>query len=169
MLVQNPLVVILGIGEYDGMADLVGVEKDYKNLVHAFYSQFGYSVVFMTNSNKLLYANRKPRSKNEKKLLKKDEISYKLNWTYDEVEEFTEEIVKIISDHNKNHHDGLIFLISSHGDQEGVILDSTCEEMQLIGIFDSFFGQNMPHMLDKPKMFFIDACRYVCLHVWCMF
>lgn len=41
----------------------------------------------------------------------------------------------------------------------GVILDSESEELLLARIFDYFNGQNCPYLVDKPKLFFVDACR----------
>ena len=156
MYIRDALVVILGIGKYDGMEDLIGVEKDYKNILHTFYNQFSYSVVFMDDNDKFHYCNLAPKYKNphEKKL--KSKPSFKIEWTEDEIDDFLNSIQKIV---NKNRHDSILFFISSHGDQDGVILDSDCTEVQLIEIFNTFFGEGAPFLLDKPKLFFIDACR----------
>ena len=56
--ISNCLVVIFGIGEYDGVNDLSGISQDYKNLVSIFYKQFGYSIEFFGESNKLIYCNK---------------------------------------------------------------------------------------------------------------
>ena len=65
-------------------------------------------------------------------------------------------MVNIVSQKN---HDLLLFVISSHGDADGVILDSDCEEISLLSIFAEFFGNKCNFMLNKPKIFFVDACR----------
>ena len=41
-------------------------------------------------------------------------------------------------DHN---YDGLMFFTSSHGESQGVILDSICEEYGLQYIFSKFYGK----------------------------
>ena len=46
--IKNPLVVMMGIGDYDNdvMPPLVGVTRDYLNMIYLFYCQFGYSFAF---------------------------------------------------------------------------------------------------------------------------
>ena len=39
------------------------------------------------------------------------------------------------------------------------MIDSNCDEISLISIFDYFNGQICPYLVDKPKIFMIDACR----------
>ena len=59
----------------------------------------------------------------------------------------------------ENNHDSILLIISSHGDSDGVILDTDCEELSLLIIFATFFGRECPYLLDKLKIFIIDACR----------
>ena len=152
--ISSSLVIILGIGEYDGMPNLIGVTKDYKNIIYTFYKQFGYSVAFYDSKNTLHYCNKKPNTDiQQTKLQTKD---FKIKWCYDEIKEYVTKINQIVA---KNNHDSLLFFISSHGEQDGVILDSDCEDVQLMSIFDQFFGGKCPTMLCKPKLFFVDACR----------
>ena len=156
--IRKCLVVILGIGDYKGnMNDLIGVEQDYKNIIYTFYEKFGYSVAFRDDRNNLQYCNKKPKYKLNQKKFKPKSINakFKLQWTGDEISTFIDEIVDILS---KNNHDSLFLVISSHGDIDGVILDSDCEEVLLHSIYHQFFGQKCNEMLNKPKIFLIDSC-----------
>ena len=162
------MVVILGIGEYVHDKQLIGMTKDYTNLIYTFYQQFGYSVLVMDNKNNLHYGNKKPSPPpqpqaqsqicnsqyKQKKLTLKN--NFKLKWVVEEIEELIQHTVNILS---TQKHDSLMFFISSHGEQEGVIIDSNGTEVELHLIFDNFFGKYCPVMLNKPKLFFIDACR----------
>ena len=53
----------------------------------------------------------------------------------------------------------MIFIISCHGDAEGVIYDSTCEEHSLTNLYAPFNGTKFPDFAHCPKLFFVDACR----------
>ena len=149
--ISKSLVAILGIGDYDGMANLDGIIKDYKNIIHTFYEKFNYSIIFKDSQNKLHYCNR---SQNKKLKTKQ----FKIRWSEDEIDDFIQNIVETVTNEN-NNHDSMIFFISSHGESNGVILDSDCEEVQLLRIFYPFFGQQCPELIDKPKLFIVDACR----------
>ena len=162
--VSNALVAVLGIGEYDGMPNLIGVSKDYFNLIHTFYNHFHYTVAFNDNNKKFNYCNQSIANSKAKQKQTKDvnckltNKSFQLKWEYKEIFQFVQNVAKMVNN-KENKHDALIFCISSHGDQDGVILASDCEEFQLLAIFDAFFGKKCPFMLDKPKLFVIDACR----------
>ena len=147
--VKCSLVVIIGIGDYGGeMPELIGIEKDYNNIIYTFYKQFGYSVVLWDKNNNLCYWNKNGQKQKTKK--------YKIKWTDEEIYKFIDQVVEIVS---TGKHDSLLFFISSHGDSEGVILDSQCDEISLLSIFSNFFGNKCVKMLNKPKIFIIDSCR----------
>ena len=42
---------------------------------------------------------------------------------------------------------------------DNVIYDSTGEEYSIAAIFDQFDNQNCPSLCNKPKLYFVDACR----------
>ena len=164
--ISNALVVILGIGEYDGMTSLTGVRSDYKNVIFTFYQDYQYSVVYFDTQNTLHYCNRHPKTEtntntNKTKFsqTKLKSSDFKLKWDADEIEQFVQNVQDIINNTDYIKHDALIFFISSHGDSESVILDSNCEEVSLFTIFSYFFGKKCPYLLDKPTIWFIDACR----------
>ena len=193
----NPLVVLLGIGKYDGHLDLNGVKTDYKNMVHTFHDVWGYSIIYKTsleNENKLIKPESKPFklsndnnnnnnsnnnkvnsniNKNINAKIKNQSCKcqqkryYKLEWTCEEIDEYCQhisnEIEKGITNRKGNKkikdYDGLIFIISCHGESDGVILDSKCEEVSLLNIYGFFQSKECPKIADKPKIFMIDACR----------
>lgn len=171
--IKNALVVILGIGDYDNsILDLIGVPRDYKNILWVFYNLFSYSVIFWDENNHLQYCSKFASSKNESnnlpnkaklhhdaihpKKLHKDDGKFKIKWTCDEIDEYFDQVSNIVS---KGEHDSLICFMSSHGDVDGVIVDSDEKEYQLFQIFNRFFGQNCKAMISKPKIFFADTCR----------
>ena len=41
-ILRNPLVIILGIGEFSGLPDLDGVSKDYQNVINVFVNVWKY-------------------------------------------------------------------------------------------------------------------------------
>ena len=59
--IKKALIAIIGIGDYNAqMPELIGIERDYKNILSTFYKQFGYSVLFYDTTNHLHYCNTKP-------------------------------------------------------------------------------------------------------------
>ena len=128
-----------------------------------------YSIVYTDNKNTFQYRNRSKSSKSSKSpkspnssksprlspkrvLVEKD--TFKLEWHEDEIYDFIENVKKTVVE---NKHDSLMLFISSHGDSDGVILDSSCEEVSLTSIFAQFFGNKCPYLLDKPKLFVTDS------------
>ena len=167
--VKDVLVVILGIGDYDGnMANLIGIPKDYKNLIATFYKVFGYSILFFDDKNQLHYCNKKANHNNNcgnngiAKQTKLKSDKFKIKWSSEEIDDFVDKSRQILINTNTKGqliHDSLLFFVSCHGDMDNVILDSDCEPVSLLSIFNQFCGEKCPQMLDKPKLFFIDACR----------
>ena len=162
--IKNALVVILGIGDYDGnMANLIGIPKDYKNLIATFYKVFGYSVLFLDENNELHYCNKKPNHNYDiTKQTKLKSDKFKIKWGSEEIDDFVDKSRQILTNTNDKGqliHDSLLFFISCHGDMDNVILDSDCEPVSLPSMFNQFCGEKCPQMLDKPKVFFGDTCR----------
>lgn len=150
--IKNPLIVILGIGEYEESGtSLLGVATDYKNIIHAFNNIYNYSTFYATNDNKYAYADYKIDLEHEH-LSKK----VKLEWTVDEVDDF---FTKARNTLVKNEHDSLIAVITCHGDDDGVIIASDGEPMQLFGLYYKFMTTECEWLQDKPKLMFVDACR----------
>ena len=162
---------MLGIGKYDDYPSLLAMKKDYKNMVHTFHDVWGYT--FMYKCSKSDY---NLNSSNDESVVIKPSIKgindytknclregckhrkyFKQTWNVDEIDNFVKDVKKEIE--TNNSYDGLIFIVSSHGDTDDVILDSDCEEYALINIFHKFFAKQCPIFADNPKIIFVDACR----------
>ena len=157
--VKDALVVIVGVGEYNGLQNLDGIVRDYDHFLNVFVSRWQYKVLYKTSDNAIVYTNDK----------KEIDSNYKLRWDVDEIELFVEEVRKCIV---TNKHDALLFAISSHGDTGKVMYDSECEELELDCIFSMLSPQasqllttyqetqiESNHLFQIPKVFFLDMCR----------
>ena len=166
---DDPLIVMLGIGEYNDLPNLAGIVIDYQNIVNTFVGKWKYKIFCQLNddNNTVIYTNDKQEI--DTLTTTNKNISYKLKWTMDEIELFIEQARKCIV---KNKHNGLMFAISSHGDTGKVLYDSNCEEFDLDSIF-SMFSPQASMLLESyketpqeslqlftiPKIFFLDMCR----------
>ena len=146
--ILNPLVVILGIGEYDGMPNIIGIKKDYQNMIIIFNKLFKYDILYKLSNNNY--------NKNQSQGNIND--SFKLKWDCDEIDDFIDD-VKIALENENKKYDSLIFIVSSHGEADGVILDSESEEYSLFCLYAQFNGSQFPNFAHCPKLFFVDACR----------
>ena len=151
--INDPLVIMVGIGDYDDtLQNLIGITKDYKNIFYTFNNQYNYSLFYQTKDNQQIYTKHRFIDLKNEHLSEK----IKIKWVEDEIIDFFKKARDIIIE---NKHDSLIAVISSHGDTDGVIYDSNFDEVQLIEIFSIFMKNDCPHLQDKPKIFFVDACR----------
>ena len=148
--IKDPLIVMLGIGKYDGEPDLIGVPIDYRNMKYVFNFKFGYSMFYRCDDNTNKYCENKCDFENE------CEDNFKTEWSNKEIESFVNDARKQLVE---NRHDSLIFIICAHGGDDGVIEDSTSETYQLDNIYSIFDSQNCPTMKNNPKLFFVDICR----------
>ena len=154
--IRDPLVAIIGVGDYenDVMPPLVGVNMDYLNSIYTFHYKLGYSVLFQNKlANSVEYITKNGNAEIDFNKCKEQVKTY---WLDDEIEQFFDNVKLYTLTH---HHDAVIFLISAHGDSEGVILDCQGEEVSLGVLFSSFQGQECTYLIDKPKIAFVDACR----------
>ena len=159
---DDPLIVMLGIGEYDGLPNLAGVVKDYGNILKTFINKWMYKVFYRLNNNRDIYTNNVFEFKRNS--------NYKLKWTIEEIEDFVEQARKYIV---KNKHNGLIFAISSHGNTGKVLYVSDLDEVELDECVFSMFTpetrielesyteteEEASHLLRIPKIFLLDMCR----------
>ena len=130
--IEDPLIVMLGIGEYDHEHNLIGMANDYFSVIYTFHKEFEYSIFYQNKKNQNEYhasktdldynkaseaLARNKESRQGKKymeqLFKNVDESVKTRWKYDEIVSFFEESRKMLI---SNNHDALIFVISSHGD-----------------------------------------------------
>ena len=150
-----PLIAMLGISEYDDFANLECVVNDYKNVEYAFHGVRGYSYVYFNKKNKIIH-KKQCKSNTDYNVASGDNI--KLRWTDNEIFDFNDKICQILNS-SKNNYDGLIYFISSHGDSGGIIYDSNGDKVPLITIFEKFNNQNCIKLRNKPKIYFVEACR----------
>ena len=161
LTVRNPLIVPLGISEYDKgtFQSLACVKMDYKNIQHAFNIVRGYDMVYSNCNNQIVWKRDKIGNINKNNNKKVDSSKqYKLRWTDSEIFEFNNKIHAILNE-PKYNYDCLIYFISCHGDTGGIIYDSTGNQVPLISIYDKFSNQNCLRLRNKPKIYFVEACR----------
>ena len=154
---KKPLVVMMGIGYYlpGGVWEhLIGVPTDYKNMIKLFALHWGYPLIYQTDDNKIVYLDKQRLLKNNNKY----HTNFKLKWNDDEISGFVLKSKKIIATIKP---DGLIFVISSHGDRFKVLIDSNFKKYRLKSIFSEYWNSKdgCPYLADKPKIFFLDMCR----------
>ena len=160
--IKNALIIILGIGDYDNdiMPSLIGVSQDYINCISTFL-KMGYCVLYQNKENNIEYVDKydakwKLNGKTSKFDLKQCKDNVKTYWIDDEIEHFMQNAKDYIVKHK---HDACIFLVSCHGEAQGIILDSTGEELSLESLFAQYDGNQCQYLVDKPKIIFADACR----------
>ena len=154
LVIKKPLIVVLGISIYDQhiFHSLECVPIDYKNIEHAFNIIRGYDFLFYNQKNEI---KLKHHNINQKQV--SGTKQFKLKWDEKEIFEFNDKIEKILNT-SQNNYDGLLYFISCHGDT-GVIYDSNGNKVPLITIFDKFNNQNCVKLRNKPKIYFVEACR----------
>ena len=153
--ISRPLVIMAGIGDYDQESKkLIGVNQDYINMIYTFYHIFGYSIFYRNKDDEIVYIDADNHK--EKVSLRKAKQHVKLHWTCEELEKFFEEGKEYVE---TNKHDSCILIVSSHGDEEGIIIDSEGEEASLDLLFGPYMGQDCPYLIDKPKIAIVDSCR----------
>ena len=180
--VKNPLVVILGIGDYDSdvFPSLEGIIQDYRNIKRCFNTFRGYSIVYQTAQRIIKYI---PNRTDENDI----PDNFKIRWSEAEIIDFNEHIAKTYLCDKKNkgnknsktnantkaknkskneninddrrQHDGLIYFVSCHGGKDCVIYDSKGEEYSLTRLFYEFNNASCPYLRKMPKIYFLDCCR----------
>ena len=153
---KDPLIVTVGIGEYDSgvYPNLVGIKRDYLNIKYSLNFKRGYSMVYMTKNNKI---------KNEKLRITKNgqlKDNFKIRWTKKEIVQFNTSIIQDILKENK--YDGLIYFLSGHGERDGdddTVVDSNGTNLLCSEIISSFDSENCVYLKDLPKIFLFDCCR----------
>ena len=165
--ISNPLVIMIGIGHYASgkFTRVNGVADDYNNMIKLFVYKWNFAFVYQTDDNKTVFLtnnsinNNKNKNKNKSRLY---QSNFKLAWTGSEIDSFVGNVVKAVDKGNVNKtFDSLLFIVSSHGENEHVILDTNNEEYQLTEIYQKFCNSKGGcHCLkNKPKIFCIDVCH----------
>ena len=155
----NPLIVMLGVSNYDAtfLPSLKGVYNDYCCVQNVFNCIRGHSIVYLNENDELIYVNKIIDTK-----VNNSSNKFKLKWTVDDIDMFNVEIKeKIVNGSNEHNHDGLIYIISAHGNRDEYIYDSNGEQYNLSSIYKEYDNENCKPLRDKPKLFIIDNDRIV--------
>ena len=160
---KNPLVVLLCIGKYSKysngkLEDVLGAKRDYILSKNCFNYIWGYTIVYMINKNTKNNTNIDSLRiiRNRSKDMKDD---FKLKWSGEDIETFNEKIIKKVLNEKKEDYDGLIFILSGHGNSDDSIYDSFGEEYGLAFIFSAFDNKYCKALRGKPKIFIVDTDR----------
>ena len=148
---DDPLVVMMTI---DGTPRLEGLKKDCQSMIRLFVNNWNWKFVYQTNKNQIVFFDKTKLRREGNKYPN----NYKTNWTVDEIDLFVKNVKTIIEIVRPN---GLIFIISSHGQSEREILATDGEEYSLYQIYAEFHNNETgcPYLANKPKIFFVDACQ----------
>ena len=166
---SNPLIVLLCIGEFNQDADenqikldnIIGAKRDCIMAKKCFNIVRGYDIVYMIkHKDKNKYSVRYIHKKG---VGDKRTDRFRLHWTEEEIDNFNSQVNQIITKVNDNSkktsYDGLIYIISGHGNSEDAIYDSEGAKYHLSFIFGEFNNENCQALLNKPKIFIIDTDR----------
>ena len=154
----DPLIVIMGIGEYASEIDnlendnLESVIKDCDNIIDTFLEYCEkYKPFYKLNNNKYIYTNNIDDIDN----------NYAIKWNRDDIDHFTQESRKHVV---KNKHDG--------GYRGKVLCDSEYKNYKLDNIFSMYSAEvsslltsyeeteeESNHLLSISKIFCLDMCR----------
>ena len=143
MVMRNPLVIMIPIGEYDkrlGYIDLP-VKNDMLNVMKLFGEQLGYDVYPQYNRTDL----------------KKQNGNVKLHWTKNEVINLLTDRAQFLRQ-NLDVHDGLVLMMSCHG-MNGSIISSDGHQIPKLFIHRIFsMDGNMAGVRNIPRLFVFDCC-----------
>ena len=181
MTVKNPLIVPVGISHYDSDVNhsLKCVPSDFKNVQYSFHVVRGYDMAYYNEKNQFVLkrgkhgtaktnsggssdSNGQNNNQSKSNAIKGGTLvnreKFKLRWNEKEIFELNDKICQLVSDSRYNY-DCLIYFILCHGDIGGIIYDSHGNKIPLITIFDKFSNQNCISLRNKPKIYFVEACR----------
>ena len=179
-IINNPIVIIIGISDYSEKADakgwetLDGVPKDYENVIDMFTKKWNYFVCYKNNDNEIVYTNTVGNIKD--KTNQQFYQNFKLSWTKDEISKFCEQARDIAI---KQQHNAILFVVSSHGSDQNSIIDSDGAPYRINRLYNIFRYNKKnaddekdednkmnveeivddKHLLGLPRFYFIDACR----------
>ena len=172
----NPLIVAVIIGDYSnaGLPSITSATSEYRSIIDAFYRIRQYDVVFATNTDatngdeticlthlKHTQLLLQPENNNDNS----SHHIYKLKWQEGEIEYFNDQINHQILTNTKNNsngqlqYDGLIYILSSHGNENKLIYNSDGEDIPLEFIFEEFNNKNCKYLRQRPKIYMFDINR----------
>jgi len=137
MQCRNPLVLVIGISEYDELDNLKGVEKDVAAYEELWRNVYGYDVIIDLE---------------------------KRHWTYDEIVDFIEVGRESLFDGAELLYDAFIVVVCGHGLNEVILPSDYSKEgnpttvaiRKLHGKVSGFWSERVAQI---PRLFVVDCCR----------
>ena len=145
--IDNAVIVMIGINS----GSLEGIAADYENMIKLFVNDWNFQFIYQTCENEMVYLTKK-------RFRRYYHRNFKIEWNSEEISQFTRNSKKMIEIIKP---DSLIFIISSEGESDDVLIDSEGEEYQLLTIMRQFWNEKTvgcPFLADKPKLFVFDMC-----------
>eukprot|EP01084_Bolivina_argentea_P268075 455232_1 len=149
ILIENPMCLLLGVGNYDesvpeaefeGYVDDLEVDIDIHNLSNLFKNKLNYHVL--------------PKYKQFPKLFwTRDEI---IQFLQQKAEHFANNVISNKENKAKQNYDGLIAVISGHGIEDQLITS----DYKLItkNVIHRIFSSYYPASREVPRIFIYDSC-----------
>ncbi|XP_040394319.1 caspase-7-like [Cygnus olor] len=107
-------------------------------------------------SDEALGARRGAKREAEKLSNALSELNYEVKLMHNRTAKEMEDLYQ--QECSCEHGDFFVSIISSHG-EEGAVFGSDCKPLKLTRIFRILSPQNCPVLAERPKVFFIQACR----------
>ena len=146
--------MFLGIPESKYYGDLPGVTADFERIVKTFNFKRGYWIAYCDKDNQIKVIEKPTNS-----ITNKHTNRLKSRWTETEIFSFNLNIYRNLLNVRGCSFDSLIYVISCHGDTGGIIYDTEGESVPLVTIFDRFNNENCKQLCNKPKIYWVAACR----------
>ena len=170
--VENALIGIIGIGEYDDDQNLDGVRYDYKNIISTFVGTYKHKILYQLDDGSLIYSN-------DIKEILESKSNFKLRWSEQDIDDYTMEYRKHVIN---NKHDAVIFFIEGHGNSDSELIpsiynDDNDDNVDIAQLIYHFKPNGSPwvnckdnyketqtefeskHLCRIPKIVFVDICR----------
>nr|XP_013056451.2 caspase-7-like [Anser cygnoides] len=109
-----------------------------------------------STGDEALGARRGAKREAEKLSKALSELNYKVKLMHNSTAREMEDLYQ--QECSREHGDFFVSIISSHG-EEGAVFGSDCKPLMLTRIFRILSPQNCPVLAERPKVFFIQACR----------
>lgn len=137
---RNPLVVLVGCVDYTPVenspySSLPGTKKALADMRDLYENTYGYEVMSS-------YDAKDPSTG----FMKKKQIL-----------DFFKSIQDLLKK-NPDNYDGLIVVLSGHG-RESTFVTSELKQIRITKITDMFTLDQLPSLVNKPKLFFLDCCQ----------
>ena len=157
--ITNPLVTALVIGNYrdSTLPNIQTANTDYENIINSFNTVYGYCVVLAQNTkNSDDFTLTQFGSRDVSQIRS---CNFKRKWSCEEIDDFNDQIKKNFIDNDGTNFDGLIYVVSCHGDGKSIIYDSKGEDFSLSCVYYQFDNNRCRNLRNKPKIYLLDIYR----------